>query len=306
MATLTRCRTLLGLASAALVAGLVSSHAADRLTFTHQGVARSAIVLAPEGRTALPVVIALHGLGGDGEGFSRQGLFAGSRDDFATVYPDAVEGRWSYGRPIIQPMPAVGGETVDDIGFLRVLIDHLVMRKVADPARIYVVGVSRGGLMAFTVACAMADRVAAVAALITPMTLHQREDCKPARPVPIMVIAGTRDTSQPFGGAMFRLGRLMSIPETMDFWRQQHGCTQRGGRMLPHRDPADRTRVERIEWSGCRTGTSPLLYRVEGGGHQLPSVRPGASPLSEERFGLRNRDIETADEIWAFFRRFTL
>ena len=166
-------------------------------------------------------------------------------------------------------------------------------------------GVSRGGMMAFTVACALADRVAAVASLITPMSAYQREDCRPVRPVPIMVIAGTHDPSQPYDGVAWPLGRLMSIAQTMDFWRQQHGCAQRSGRMLPHRDPADRTRVVRVEWSACR-GVSPLLYRIEGGGHQVPSIRAEASPMSVRRFGPRNRDIEASDEMWAFFKRFRL
>lgn len=297
-----------------------ASPAADLVKVTHQGVERSAVLLQPGGASEgpLPLIVALHGQGGSGENFSGWKLFEplAERERFVTLYPSAIDGRWSYGRPVIQPMPKVGsekiggenagGETVDDLGFLRLLIDDLVGRKIADPARVYVAGVSRGGLMAFTAACALADRVAAVAALITPMTLYQREDCKPARPVPIMVIAGTHDTSNPYDGAMWPLGRLTSIPETMDFWRQQHGCAQRSGRMLPHADPADRTKVMLIEWSNCRTGISPLLYRVEGGGHQVPSRRAGTVPMSEDRFGLRNRDLESGDVIWEYVKRFRL
>ena len=253
------------------------------------------------------MIIALHGIGGSGENFSSSRMFEAlaEREGFVAVYPTAAEGQWSYGKPLIRPMPVVGGVPVDDVGYLRQLIDHLIERKIADPARVYVMGVSRGGMMAFTVACALADRVAAVAALITPMSAYQRDDCKPARPIPIMVIAGTHDPSQPYDGVAWPLGRLMSIAETMDVWRQQHGCTQRSGRMLPHRDPADRTRVMRVEWDSCR-GVSPLLYRIEGGGHQVPSIRAEANPMSVERFGPRNRDIEASDEIWAFFKRFRL
>ena len=165
---------------------------------------------------------------------------------------------------------------------------------------IYVTGVSRGGLMAFTLACVAADRIAAVAPLITGMTEYQLQDCRPARPMPIMVLAGTADRAQSFGGAQGPLGRLMSVPDTMNFWRQQHGCTGRAGRPLAHLHADDPTRVLVVEWSGCRTGAAPQLYRVEGGGHQIPSVSVGPNQ------DLRNRDIETADEIWAFFKRFRL
>jgi polyhydroxybutyrate depolymerase len=279
--------------------------AEDILKLTHQGVERTAVLHQPAGATGpRPLIIALHGLGGTGASFQSylQLDALGDRDGFITAYPDAVAKAWSYGRPINQPMPAIGGEAVDDVGFIRALIDDLVGRKLADPARIYVTGSSRGGLMAFTLACALADRIAGAAPLITGMTDHQREDCRSARPVPIMVIAGTADDRQPFGGSQGPNGRLLSVPDTMNFWRTQHGCTKREGRRLPHRDPEDPTQVVLVEWSNCASGAPPRLYRIEGGGHQTPSLTGANNPMSEQRFGLRNRDIETSKEVWAFFK----
>jgi polyhydroxybutyrate depolymerase len=295
----------LAVPAAVLALWVTGAGANDLLKFAHQGIERTAVLHQPAGAgSPRPLVIALHGLGGTGANFRSYAQLdaVADREDFIAVYPDAIEKRWSYGRPINQPMPAVGGEPVDDVGFIRLLIDNFVARKSVDPTRIYVTGISRGGLMAFTLACALADRIAAAAPLVTGMTDHQRDDCHPSRPVPIMVIAGTGDREQAFGGAQAPNGRLLSVPETMDFWRSLHGCTRRDGRRLPHRDQADRTQVMLVEWSGCASGTSPRLYRVEGGGHQIPSINGTNNPMSEERFGLRNRDIETAEEVWAFFK----
>ena len=283
--------------------------AAERLALAHQGIERAAVLHQPPGASAgpRPLVIALHGQGGNGADFRRwAGLDAvADREGFVAAYPDAIDGRWSYGRPIILPMPTVGAETVDDVGFLRRLIEDLVARKVADPTRVYVFGVSRGGLMAFTAACVLDDVVAAVAPVITGMTDHQRDDCKPARPVPLVAIAGTNDTAQIYDGWIHQTGRLLSVPESMEFWRVRHGCTGQQGRLLPHRRAGDRTRVALIEWTGC-TSEAPLrFYRVEGGGHQLPSTAGGSALLSDPKVGRRNADIDTADEVWAFFKRFT-
>jgi polyhydroxybutyrate depolymerase len=287
-----------------LITGLLThSSLAEEMRLVHQGIERVIILQRPVLSGLRPLVIALHGLNQSPDGVRAWlGLdLASERDGFAVAYPAAVDLQWSYGRPINQPMPAVGGDLVDDIGFIRRLIDELVSKQIADPARVYVTGVSRGGLMAFTLACALADRIAAVAPLITGMTEFQVEDCRPSRSVPIMAIAGTADRVQSFGGARGRRGNLLSMPATMNFWRMQHGCTQRVERPLLHRDPEDATRVVVIEWADCRTGSSPRLYRVEGGGHQPPSISMRASDESEQRMGLRNRDIETADEIWRFF-----
>jgi polyhydroxybutyrate depolymerase len=291
-----------------LVAALGQSATASEIVkLTHQGVERTAVLhrQAPASAGARPLVVMLHGQGGTGADLRRWAGFdaLADRERFVAVYPDAIDGRWSYGRPIILPMPSLNGETVDDVGFLRGLIAHLVECNIADPARVYVFGVSRGGLMAFTLACALDDVIAAAAPVLTGMTEHQRDHCKPQRPVPIVVIAGTHDATQWYDGWIYRVGRLLSVPESLEFWRARHGCTGQQARLLPHRRADDRTRVALIEWTGC-TGAAPLrLYRVQGGGHQLPSRAGRRAPLSDPRLGARNADIETAEEAWAFFKR---
>jgi polyhydroxybutyrate depolymerase len=291
------------LPAAVLALGMAAAHA-DELKLSHQGVERTAVLYRPaKAAGPSPLVIALHGLGGNGQNFRNYaGIDAvADREGFIAVYPDAIEGSWSYGRPIVRPMPVINGETVDDVGFIRAVIDDLVGKKLADPARVYVTGISRGGLMVFTAACALADKIAAAVPLITGMTDLQREDCRPAQAVPIMVIAGTGDQIQSFAGAQLDHGRLLSVPETLDFWRTRYGCTGRDVRRLPHRDPADRrTQVTLVDWRSCTANLR--LYRIEGGGHQIPSISGANNPMLEEKFGLRNRDIETAEEVWAFVK----
>jgi polyhydroxybutyrate depolymerase len=197
-------------------------------------------------------------------------------------------------------MPAVGGVPVDDLGFIRVLIDDLIAKNIADPKRVYVTGMSRGGLMSFTVACALADRVAAAVPLITPMTEYQRDDCKPARLMPLLALAGTADPSQPFNGVKWPLGRLLSVPETMKFWCMLHGCRQMDMTPVAHRQASDPTSVVVVSWTQCASGAPLRLYRVRGGGHRLPSLDD--TPEKPGRFGLRNRDFETAEIVWAFFK----
>jgi len=282
--------------------------AAEVLTFTHQGVARTAILHRPASTTGRegPLVIALHGFTATGE-WLRAHLQLDSiadRERFVAVYPDAIDGAWSFGQPVTLPMPMIAGETVDDVGFMRILIDDLVTRKIADPKRIYVTGSSRGGFMTYTLACVLADRIAAAAPLIASMTEHQRDSCQPVRPLPIMVIAATTDPAMAFNGAQGKMGRLLSVKDTMEFWRSLHGCARVESKALPHRDPADATHVTLSEWSGCRTNVKLRLYQVDRGGHQLPSLTSGPSPMSEERWGRRNHDIETAEELWAFFRTY--
>lgn len=289
------------LAIALLLAAPAAAAPDPVVTLQHQGIARHAVLHRPPGhRTPRPLVIALHGLNQPAaELQSVLGLDAvADREGFVTAYPSAVIGRWSYTaeRPVVLPG---GGGLLDDIGFLAALVDRLVSEQVADPAAVFVTGQSRGGLLAWTLACEAAGRYAGIAPLITGMTARQLADCAPARPVPLLLLAGTGDRVQPYDGWLFAGYRLASVPETLEYWRRQLGCTGQASRLLPHRQAADPTRVAVIDWSGCVPGTGLRFLRVEGGGHRLPGL--GETQSGPASAGLQNQDFDTAEEIWRFF-----
>src|SRR5262245_19092250 len=99
---------------------IAGAYADDMIKLTHQGVERTAILHQAAGAIGpARLVIALQGLGQSTDAL-RETLKldpTAEREGFSALYPDAIEHKWSYGRPIVQPMPTVGGETVDDIGF---------------------------------------------------------------------------------------------------------------------------------------------------------------------------------------------
>lgn len=290
---------------------IVQALAFESHVLTHQGVERRFELHIPARatETSRPLVLALHGNGqsiGSLRHYLRLAPVA-DREGFIIAYPEAVARSWSYGRPVLANMPAVDGQTVDDIGFLDALVARLVRENRANPERIYVTGSSRGGLMTFTLACAMADRFAAFAPLITSMTEYQVADCTPARAPPMLVLAGTADLIQRYDGWIWPRGRLLSVPETMEFWRLKHGCVLQHAQPLPRRHPDDGTLgIGVVRWLGCSSGAPLVLYRVFGGSHSLPSFAPTRPPQKGRRAELRNRDAETAEIIWAFFKDLTL
>lgn len=57
-----------------------------------------------------------------------------------------------------------------------------------------------------------------------------------------------------------------------------------------------------VRHTGCAGGADVLFYRVDGTYHSVPSKAapdPGPWAASDAR---RNRDLETAEAVWAFFR----
>ena len=268
---------------------------------------RAEIHSPPSGAGPRPLVIALHGLGqtipqlrGD------LGLDAlAIRDGFVVAYPEGIDGRWNYGRQLNRPMPLVDGREVDDIAFLSTLIARLASTGAVDPKRVYLLGVSNGALMAYRAVCDMGGQLAAVAAFISGMSEFQRDECRGATLPPLLILAGSGDTFQLYAGGAAKLGRLVSVPDTFGFFRGRQGCTSVESEELPDLDPEDGTTVTVFRARGCRPGGDVVFYRINGGGHRVPTLVPHDT-RPHPRFGRTNRDIDSAREAWDFFRRFRL
>jgi polyhydroxybutyrate depolymerase len=282
--------------------------AQEDLGIEYQGVVRHTLIHAPsparDGK--LPLLIYLHGVRPANWKNHTQGEIdtLADRDGVLAAYPEAIGFRWNYADPLKEPQKA-GDAIADDVGFIDKLIRKLVDERSADSSRIYVLGDSRGGLMTFTLMCRLADKIAAAGPLITGMTSTQIAACNPKRAVPLMTVAGSSDFYQPYDGFLGKEERLLSVPETIEFWRVRHGCSGQEMRLLPHRLSDDRTRIMLSEWTGCAVEGALKSYRVNGGGHQVPSFAPG-NPEWIKQAGALNHDIETAEEFWAFAKKFKL
>lgn len=246
-----------------------------------------------------PLLFVLHGSSGNGEdmmavtqrGFER----IADKEKFLVVYPDAQGRRWNE-----------QGGTVDDAGFLLAIIDKLATESLVDKKRVYMTGISNGGMMAQRMACEHADRVAGIATVAGSLPEAMSALCKPSRPVPVMVIHGSADPIVPWeGGAVAgfeEFGKVLSARGTAGYWAEKNRC--RGTAVAvpePERDPMDGTRVRFEIFSDCAEGADVGFVAIEGGGHTWPG---GYQYLSERFIGKTSRDIDANVVIWGFFRRF--
>jgi polyhydroxybutyrate depolymerase len=166
-----------------------------------------------------------------------------------------------------------------------------------------------------TMICERADLFAAAASVIMNRTDESAAACHPSRPVPFLMMNGTADPLIPYQGgrgtSRFADG-FWSTERTLDFWRRVNGCQTKDADVadLEDRDKADRSTVTRIA-SKCPPGRDVALCRVNDGGHRMPGGFPDAR-FPDARFprmvnfllGLQNQDIDGAETIWAFFKRF--
>ena len=160
---------------------------------------------------------------------------------------------------------------------------------------------SSGGYLVPRIASEMGDKVAAVGDVIATSVRAVFQDCNPPA-VPLALIASTTDSTNAYAGAGGDVHtQLASAPETALFFAGHDGCATRIEIALPHTDRDLDSTVSLIRFSDCREGAEAPFYRVNGSAHGVPSRAPvGLESLVAS--GRRNRDMETAQVLWSFFR----
>ena len=288
--------------------------AGEARTLEHQGIERHYYLHNIEATASAPVplVVSLHGYRDTEQALTERNDLSqiawgsldrvASREGFIVAYPHAWLGHWS----LFEGLPNMAlddGRTVDDVGLVARMIARLVDEGLADAERVYLTGFSDGAIMSYKLLCTAEMPFAAAAPGGGTMYQGHRDTCAATAPTALMVIAGTDDRILPYDGWLFPTGRELSIPETIEHFRLLHGCTGQGHRLLDDRNTGDGSRVLEVVWTGCGTPNAVKLLRVEGGGHNWPSLEPLPGAWRGWS-GTHNRNIESAEEIWAFLRQF--
>jgi poly(3-hydroxybutyrate) depolymerase len=238
------------------------------------GWERTYQLVRPSEQGPRPTIIVLHGLEGTGADMARRtGLDQSApRAGFVGVFPDGVRKRWNSFPPGTEPALYVErnrefGGIPDDVAFLKALVADLVRRGISDPKRIYLAGLSNGGFMTLRMICADAGLLAGAAVLVSGMLDPTGADCRPARPVPVLMVSGTADPIVPYGGGPVQPGPYANVWSTerlTAFLRERNGCADSAD--VSDRPDAGRNRVVLFRWTRC-SGAPLESYRVMGGDH---------------------------------------
>lgn len=240
------------------------------------------VPLSLERGRAAPLVLMLHGVGNSAQSMVEATQFDRTAETaaFIVAYPDGVNQTWNAGYCCLGGAPT----GPDDVAFLGRVIDDVQANYAVDPARVFVVGVSAGGMMAYRLGCELSGRIAGVGAVAGAMTI---DGCRPVRPVSVIEIHGTADQLVPYAGGRTAGGATEPSPPTVAVvtrWAELNGCPT---------PPATETdgRVTTSAWSGCAEGTGVKLVTIDGGGHTW--FAPG--------LGTANGAVDATATIWGYF-----
>ena len=164
------------------------------------GQTRAFLLERPVAQGPRPTIIMLHGAGRRPVDIAGETGLAqiAPREGWVAVFPEGRGSRWNFFPPgkdsvkDLQFFQQQGG-VPDDVGFLRTLVTDLVRRGVSDPKRIYIAGLSLGGVMALRMVCIDAGAFAAIGLLISAMSEVTGAECQPVKPLPMLMVNGTAD-----------------------------------------------------------------------------------------------------------------
>jgi polyhydroxybutyrate depolymerase len=237
------------------------------------------------GRRPLAAVINLHGLGSNA---SEQDSLSGmkelaDKEGFFVLSPEGTGAGQSFNGGTCCGVALSQG--IDDVGFVRAMLDDVSRDYRIDPKRIFATGMSNGGFMAHRLACELSDRIAAIAPVAGVLGVAV---CKPTRSVSILQFHGTADALVQFGGGGLAL--FPPVEAVMQGWAERDGCKK-------ERELVDRVQDVTCErYQGCPSGVDVELCRVDGGGHTWP----GGPPVP--RLGKTTTAISATERMWQFFK----
>lgn len=225
---------------------------------------------------ALPLIVLLHGYTSSGSG---QNAYMGFSDlvneyDFLLVAPDGTQesaGNRSRFWNASEACCNFFGSEIDDVAYIKSIIDQMKTRYNVDDRRVYLVGHSNGGFMSYTMAYEHSRDIAAIVSLAGASHIANRD--APEYPVNILQIHGTADGTIAYQGGDIQENRYPSAMRTVQQWAGYNGCEATGkARELRDLDaslPGYETGVLKFE-IGCRAGGSSELWTISAGTHVPP------------------------------------
>ena len=291
-----------------------TSPALDRLDVEVDGTARTSFVHLPAGwddHQPLPVVVSFHGAdsNADIQRLSDGFVDKGDQEGIVVLHPEGLTVDVNDQVTDVTGWD-VTGRQVDEPAFVATLLDELGEQVCIDLSRVYTAGMSNGADMAVSSACALPERIAAVARVSAGNTAVP---CDPGPPTPTIAFHGTDDEVVPYAGAP----EILSLPaeEALGEQAARNGCSE---------GPSEQSVASTADtstWEGCEAPT--VLYRVQSHGHAWPGhpipfppdviaasltppnsvmVARGLTPEAmADNLLLTNTDIDATDIIWDFF-----
>lgn len=233
----------------------------------------------------LPLLIVLHGASQNGAAIQELTGLDSFADEFGfmVAYPNGT------GRPGSTQLTWNAGHccgyarenNVDDVGFIESLIDFFASHYPIDPQRVYLAGLSNGGMMAYRAGAELSEKIAGIAPVAASLGGKLVEGgatiipAAPTSPVAVIAFHGMEDRRILYEGGISTPERAptfifprsdISVAESISFWVEANNCTS-----IPAKEWLKGGKVIIDRYEGCLAGATVELVTLVEGCHEWPS-----------------------------------
>lgn len=282
-----------------------------RKSFEYAGTTRHYLLSVPARYSAehrYPLILVFHGGGGNPDQVLKSSdiLQRAEEEDWILVAPAGsgrFDGRWltwNVGFGFAYAMR----NHVDDIGFVRRLIESLKSDYSIDSNRIYATGISNGGILCHMIAARLSDQIAAIAPIVATAGGRAKEQeqwtvpATPTQPVSVIAFNGALDQRVPLEGGWQKKAtghdpvQMWSAKQTIDFWVRHDRCNP-----IPAVQTDEAKQYRRLTYSSGMEGSEVVQYVLLNQGHAWPGGRKGYWRADEP-----SRLVSANDLMFEFFK----
>jgi polyhydroxybutyrate depolymerase len=289
------------------------------IAVTDQG-SRSYWIYVPSfaSNSAHPAIVAMHGGGGTGmmqASMTQLNELAASQG----IYVVYLEGSG-----VIQTFNAGGccgsaqTQNIDDVLYVSRVLDDVSANYSVDASKVFATGFSNGAMMSHRLACALADRIAGIAAVSGGSAEFDKDGnqyfvCNPQRPIPVLHIHALNDRNYPYAGGAgdgISGSNFYPIDSTIHDWIVRNNVTDTATveAVTPttscyhYETPADTAKPSaavvlcKINPTDVFDPTNSIVF---GGGHSWP----GGVKSPDDNSDVPVKDFDANGYLWGFLNR---
>ena len=247
-----------------------------------------------------PLVIVIHGAFSTGKQIALESGFnhLSDQEGFLVAYPEGIGlfgllQHWNAGHCCGK----AANDQIDDVGFILDVVDVVQNNFKVDKSRIYIAGMSNGGMLAYRVLAEHPQLFAAGAVVSGAIGSRESEAetwgfTPPDQGVPLILLHGDTDQHIPVDGGIspFKRGdrEYLSLNEAVALWQTANHCSKNPDEALLYGD------IRQTSWP-CSEALQTV--QISGWGHKWPApYLTGTLPSSHPLYRFNGTRM-----IWDFF-----
>ncbi len=286
-------QTFLWLTSFLLLCLVHTQAWSQKIKFTSDGRERDFILHLPKDYSAKDssnyrIILCLHGKGSNGREMKMYTGLNKTGDEMNSIiaYPSTIDDVWPYADTVAIRIEAA---------YLKEVIKYIIIHYKGDPDRVYMTGMSSGGIFTFTFASLFPSILKGIAVVSGNITLLAKSTMEKNATVlpPLLLIHGTADQILYEGRPGICINAEDSFATYLSSCKNEVPLIEQ----MPDTHLKDKCTVEKIEFN-CPE--KMIYYRIKGGGHHWPGANFNAAYFTSLKLGHFCKDLKANDAIRDF------